>query len=108
MTARLWVAVLAAHLAWSTHLVVGYGFAGRVCAGDPQWWALNPWLTAAALAATVAAGGAALLERRAITTGGLAVERRFVADLALVLSGVFGFAIVLAGAASALVPANCG
>ena len=105
---RTSAALLLAGLAWAVHLVVSYALAWAACTGDDGWPLAARHLTTVAAAGLVL--GALLQAVRASRTGVTAAagaqeqaaEHRYVGHLAVVLSLVFLFAIVMAGAANLL------
>jgi hypothetical protein len=113
VTARLWFAVLAGHVGWSAHLLVSYVVASRACAdGDQLLGLVRSGMTILAVAICAAGGVVAWTEQREEPAaapgpaGQLAgrappFERRFVAQVGLVLNSIFLTAILLAGVASA-------
>jgi hypothetical protein len=106
VTARLWFALLSGHLAWSGHLVIGYYLAAQACAGnDTALWALRTVLTTVAVAVTLVGAGIAWAEQRRVAEGPVVIERQFLANVAMMLSGIFLFAIVLSSSAGLVLPA---
>jgi hypothetical protein len=100
-----WFGLLAAPLAWATHLVSGYYFAEAHC-GSLHWssgWARLEILVTivAALVAVLAEWAAATVYLDLRTVGrdaaGPAGRRRFLVTAALVANVLFFFGIVLSG-----------
>jgi hypothetical protein len=105
VTARLWFAFLSGHLAWSGHLVIGYYLAAQACTGnDTALWALRTLLTMAAVVFTLVGAAIAWAEQRRPGDRPVVSERRFLAYVALTLSGLFLFAIVLSSSAGLVLP----
>ena len=109
MLMRMWPALLAGHLAWTAHLLASYYFAWAGCAGGDGWLsALRHLTTVAAVAVTLAGWWQAQRTSgpRTVTPSGRrerqvdAAQRAFLAQLAILLSVMFLFAILMAGAAN--------
>jgi hypothetical protein len=97
-----WLALLGGHVAWSVQLLVGYALAEPACAGGWHAGAVAA-VTGAALVVAAVAGGTSLALLGRVGDGVAARRDRFVGSTGLLLSGVYLFAIVLAGGALALV-----
>jgi hypothetical protein len=111
----LWVGLLAAPLAWTVHLVAGFGATLAACNGGGREFSLDAWevaLTVAAVCVALAGQAAAVLAWRA-TRGGRpsgappAGRIHFLADAALLSNSIFLVAILLGGVA-AVHFAGCG
>ena len=106
---RVWPALLVGNVAWSAHLVVSYYLAAAACAGGDGWLAaLRHLATIAAVAATLAGWWQAHRASgpRTFTPSGRrerqesATQRVFLARLAILLSAMSLFAILMTGAAN--------
>jgi hypothetical protein len=105
MTIRVWLLLLGGHVTWSLHLLASYFLADLACiSGDGWLWAIRNLATLVAAAVTAALIAIAWRQRSRSSRGHAhqageepAEEYRFLARVALVLSGVFLLAIVWAG-----------
>lgn len=97
-----WLALLGGHIAWSLQLLVGIALAAPACAGGWHAAAIAA-VTGVALAITAISGASALL--LSLRTGEDVAARRdrFVGLVGLLLSGIYLYAVVLAGGALALI-----
>ena len=105
MTRKLWVALLAGHLAWTAHLLLSYFGAALACPplADRVGWIFSP------IPLYVATLAAVLVATVGIATGwtatsGPSPERRFVGRLGLTAGAVFLFAIAMAGVMPLVLP----
>jgi hypothetical protein len=110
---RIWIALLIVNLAWAAHLVVSYYLAWAACPGDDGRLLMLRHLT------TIAAAGVGLvalwLSYRASMSPAptppegvrapiWSAERGFLARLALALSAMLLFGVLMAGAANLVLP----
>jgi hypothetical protein len=109
MLTGVWPALLVGTVAWATHLVVSYYLAWAACdGGDGRLAALRHLATVAAAAATLvawywahrASGADAVASGRSQEPGERAAQGLFLAQLAMPLSAIFLFAILMTGAAN--------
>jgi hypothetical protein len=110
---RIGSALLIVNAAWALHLVVSYFLAWAACADDASWLlALRHLTTVVAAGAGLAAlwqayrasassSGAASDGARAATW---AAEHAFLARLAIALSAMLLFGVLMAGAANLILP----